>query len=403
MTAHSAAFKVIVLAAALSATGASAQSNDSPFAFFNRVFKGSGATDNNPPAQSPQGEAKQDQPQLAQNSQSDLIIRIDRLEAQIRQLTGTIEQLQYRNQQLEAQIARIQQQGAAVAPQANNVPPVARPPAAGNQPLPPLVGPGGQSAPPPGTAQNPPPLAPAGTGRRSDAFDPALNPNAPGAPQPLGSSGSASVPPNPAGEPGGQVGAPGGRVFGEPLDLTRLGSNQGAANPPPGGSQPPPGSAVADPGAAQPGTLPPPPTRNPSGTGAVAAVLPPTASPRDQYDLGYGYVLRKDYALAEDAFQTFLTRFPTDKLVPEAQFWLGESRFQRQRYDAAAEAFLTVSTKYPGNAKAPEAMLRLGQSLAALNQHDMACATLAEVSRKFPRASPVVKQGVQREQKRVKC
>jgi tol-pal system protein YbgF len=140
-----------------------------------------------------------------------------------------------------------------------------------------------------------------------------------------------------------------------------------------------------------------------SATGVVAAVLPPSAIPRDQYDLGYGYIQRKDYALAEDAFQTFLTKFPTDRLAPEAQFWLGEARFQRQRYDAAAEAFLAVTTKHSTNAKAPEAMLRLGQSLAALGQREMACATFGEVGRKYPRASSNVRQGIEREQKRVRC
>ena len=40
-------------------------------------------------------------PAAAQMSQSDLLTRLDRLEATIRDLTGTIEQLQYRNQQLE--------------------------------------------------------------------------------------------------------------------------------------------------------------------------------------------------------------------------------------------------------------------------------------------------------------
>ena len=33
----------------------------------------------------------------------------------------------------------------------------------------------------------------------------------------------------------------------------------------------------------------------------------------------------------------------------------------------------------------------------------MACATLGEVGRKYPRASGSVKQGVEREQKRVRC
>src|SRR6516165_7386046 len=38
---------------------------------------------------------------FAQAGGSELVVRIDRLENQIRQLTGQLEQLQYRNQQLE--------------------------------------------------------------------------------------------------------------------------------------------------------------------------------------------------------------------------------------------------------------------------------------------------------------
>jgi tol-pal system protein YbgF len=89
--------------------------------------------------------------------------------------------------------------------------------------------------------------------------------------------------------------------------------------------------------------------------------------------------------------------------VPEAQYWLGESMYQRQRYRDAAEAFLGVSTKFETSARAPDALLRLGQSLAAMGEREAACASLAEVSRKYPRASVAVRQGVEREQKRVRC
>jgi tol-pal system protein YbgF len=140
----------------------------------------------------------------------------------------------------------------------------------------------------------------------------------------------------------------------------------------------------------------------PAGGGALAT-LAPSQTPRDEYDLAYGYVLRKDYALAEDAFRSFLSKYPDDRLVGDATYWLGESMFQRQRYRDAAEAFLNVSTKYESVAKAPDALLRLGQSLAALGEKEAACASLGEVVRKFPRASAAVKQGVEREQKRVRC
>jgi tol-pal system protein YbgF len=90
-------------------------------------------------------------------------------------------------------------------------------------------------------------------------------------------------------------------------------------------------------------------------------------------------------------------------MTGDATYWLGESLFQRQRYRDAAEAFLNVSTKYEATPKAPDALLRLGQSLAALGEKEAACASLGEVVRKFPRASAGVKQGVEREQKRVRC
>ena len=114
-------------------------------------------------------------------------------------------------------------------------------------------------------------------------------------------------------------------------------------------------------------------------------------------------MLRKDYALAEQQFRSFLGKYPTDRMAADAQYWLGESLFQRQRYRDAAESFLTVSTRHETTGKAPDALLRLGQSLAALGEKETACATLGEVSRKYPRASLSVKQSVDREQKRVRC
>jgi tol-pal system protein YbgF len=339
-------------------------------------------------------------PAAAQMSASDLVMRLEALENQVRQLTGQIEQLQFRNQQLEQQLRA----GGAAPETARTAqpqrPPVqAQPPMQQAQPPMPMTGrrseadlpPVDQGADPryPDVRYGADPRAPAADpryardnpnfvatpnpgGRRGDAFDPNASPNAPGVPRALGAlpPGQPSAPPADINDAGRDPGAP--------LDLSANDpSRRGVA-------------------------LPPPPQRQMSGTG-VAAVQPPGNSARDYFDLGVGYIRQKDYASAEQTFRDFLQRFPSDRLAADANYWLGESLFNRRQYQDAAEAYLVVTTKYETASRAPDSLLRLGQSLAAIRQKEMACASFAEVGRKYPRASVAVKQTVEREQKRVGC
>jgi tol-pal system protein YbgF len=323
---------------------------------------------------------------LAQSGGYDLELRIEQLENRLRQLTGQNEELQYRNRQLEDQLrAAPGGQGGApppAQPQANYQPPPQQPAYPQQQPDYRQAAPQQPAYPPQQTYQQQPQpqptyqqpaqeqaaAPPPARGRRGDAFDPNANPGAPGAPRPLGSISGPSTPP----QPQNNVGAPGGRSYGEPLDLSNSG-RQGNAAPPAG-----------------------------PVTGSLATA-PPSATPRDEFDLGYGYIQRKDYALAEETLRDFVRKYPSDALVSDAQYWLGESLYQRQRYRDAAEAFLTVTTKFETSSKAPDSLLRLGQSLAALKEKEAACAAFGEVTRKYPRASSGVKQAIDREQKRVKC
>jgi tol-pal system protein YbgF len=308
---------------------------------------------------------------FAQSDDADPEMRIQQLENQLRQLTGQNEELQYRNRQLEDRL-RLLQGGAQAIP---GQPAVIQPNVAAAPPLQPGPGyrqPGydAQIAAPAPIVQEPPAGAQPPGRRRGDAFDPTQNPNAPGVPHALGGGAQ----PIPAETP---VGAPGGRGPGEPLDLANTG---GAGNPP--------------------GALPPP---RGSGSGAGLTTLPPSATPKDEFDLGIGYMQRRDYALAEETMRNFAQKYPSDPLIADSQYWLGESFFQRQQYRDAAEAFLGVTTKFDKSAKAPDALLRLGQSLAALKEKEASCAALGEVTRKYPRASSGVKAAVDREQKRIKC
>lgn len=320
---------------------------------------------------------------------NDLSVRIGRIENALRQLTGTIEQLQFRNQQLEQQVRALQGGGAPPAVIPNNQNPQVPP---GQLPS---VRPGV-----PGALQPSQP-APQQPGRRSDVFDPSQNPQAPGAPRPLGSAASAAPPAIVAAEPETPIGAPNGRAAGQPLDLSTLSGNPAPSPSPVVDAGPAPGQiASANPAVGVPAAPSSNPPRDVTGR---LATLPPSAKPQDEYDLAYGYLLHKDYALAEQAFRDFVKKHPNEAQVPDAYYWLGESQYQRQQFRDAAQSFLTVSTKHEKSARAPNALLRLGQSLAALKQKDAACATLGEINRKYPKAPANVKKAAEQEISRAKC
>src|SRR6266496_2822753 len=148
VTTASALVLVAITAAPVAFGQSLAQESERPFGLFG-FFSGSERLSGERAAPSASAD------QTAQLSGPDLVVRLERLETQIRQLTGTIEQLQFRNQQLEGQIRRMQEEAA--------------------------PRPGAQVRP-----QNPSSAPAASPARRGDAFDPVQNPNAPGVPHTLG-------------------------------------------------------------------------------------------------------------------------------------------------------------------------------------------------------------------------
>lgn len=273
---------------------------------------------------------------------ADLILRLDRLEGENRRLTGRVEELQFQLRRVEDQLKRFQTDADTRFRDLEG-------------------GRGGAPRPPVQPVQ---PVAPAPPAKRSDAFDPAAGANAPGAPRPLGSGGVATPPGMPL--PGGAL-PPGGRPLqdgdvGAPLDVT--------------GRRP-----------VQPPVDPAPQANSPQASFAYAKSL----------------VDRGDYEQAEGEFRTFLKSYPRDRRVSEATFWLGESYLRRTRYREAAEHFLTVTSKYSAAPRAPEAMLKLGISLRGLGANQEACGTFDQVVKKYPKASPSIRQAVEREKARAKC
>ena len=210
-----------------------------------------------------------------------------------------------------------------------------------------------------------------------------------GTPSPRSQQRTETAPPTESSKSSPQLGAP-PRPLGQ-LPVNASGEPVDAA----------PQGAMSQPLEPLPGTQADRPGFTPSTK--QATVTAGAGSPDDEFDLAYGYMLRGDYDMAENAFKDFLTDHPKHASASKAEYWLGESQYQRKQYKLAAESFLKVYNEYPGSEKAPESLLRLGMSLKALGQKEAACATFSEVGNKYPKSSSAVKKRVQTEQKNAGC
>jgi len=337
-----------------------------------------------------------------QQGPAGVTVRIDRLENQVRQINGQIEQLQFETRRLSEQLRKFQEDvdfrfqdvGGRAAPAGAGGPkPAQKRTDAPESVIEPGVEPQRFATTAPSSAR---------AGRRADAFNPDDDPNAPGAPRPLGSQAA----PSPDGRTSGLSAARTPQARSEtagldqndpdaPLDLSggRLHAEQHSPAPVAPTAKPTPGNAplaaIASPGGVTAG-------------GTVIAGAP--ANPvKEEFDLALGYYRQKEYENAEKSFAAFLQKNPKGKMASDATYYLGESFFQRGRQREAAEQYLKISTQYANSPRAPDALLRLGQSLQALGAKEQACATFGEIVRKYPNASAAVKAGAEREAKRAQC
>ena len=268
-----------------------------------------------------------------------LVVRIDRLEDELRRANGQIEELQNQNLRLEEQFKRFRED---VEFRLSGAKPS-----------------GGAAPPPPVALAEPPPVV---KPRKGDAFDPALDPNAPGAPRVIGST-APSAP------------------LGAPLEIERP-TPPGIERPGPLGGAPKPAEA--------------PPT-------IVTSGLDFTDRPKEQFNAAVDAYKAGQYADAEAQLKAFLSANSTHRLAPDAIFFLGETYLQRSRPREAAEQYLKLSTDFSRSTRAPDGMMRLGQSLAMLGNSEQACATFAEVGKRYPTASSTVKKTVEREMQKDHC
>lgn len=285
----------------------------------------------------------------------DAQLRMDRLEAQMRELTGRVEEYANRLEQLRRRVEQLNgdvehrfseqrfNQGAGPGSQ----------------------GPVAAAAPSPVAepARPPRPARPATTPERSASYEDERGPS-PGGPTP---------------------------IFGT---LTPPGSPPAAMSPaarpePPRSKEKEAASAAAAPAAA--------------GNGALTSGALPGGSATEQYNHAFGLMKQANYPAAEAAFKEFVEAHPKDQMAGNAQYWLGETFYARGKYMEAASAFAEGYKRYPKSSKASDALLKMGMSLARADQKQNACVALAKLGEEFPQAASSVKQRAAAEMKKLGC
>ena len=209
-------------------------------------------------------------------------------------------------------------------------------------------------------------------------------------PRPRGSTGSArELPPDPGAFAGGPLMPPG------PPDVGPLAPPM-ALTPPRGGVSPvagtltPPGVPAAGPELA---AAAPPSTAHPL----------PSGSTSEQYNHAFGLLKQADYPAAETALKGFVEQHPNDPMAGNAQYWLGETYYTRGRYAEAASAFAEGYKRYPKSSKAADELLKLGMALARANQKQNACIALTQLDHDFPAPGAAIKERASTEKKRLGC
>lgn len=236
---------------------------------------------------------------------SALLLRVGRLENDLRTLRGRVEELQHQNDLLQDSLRKLSQDvdfrfqdlqhGGAAAPA--RPAPLQRRSDVGADPV---------ATPTPNTAvaADPNVYVPLKSTKSGDAFDPDADPTAPGAPRPLGTT----TPSQPLAPRNNLAAASDPRA---PLDLMHTG-NQGGD---PGLSAPisTAGSSII---------AAPPAARGLPNAGSVASLVP--GGTRDEFDADVSLYKAGQFDVAATGLKGFVEKYPRDRLVPDAVYLAGE-------------------------------------------------------------------------------
>jgi tol-pal system protein YbgF len=128
-----------------------------------------------------------------------------------------------------------------------------------------------------------------------------------------------------------------------------------------------------------------------------------------QYQAAYLLFKQKDergktnYDLAQDAFSTFVTKYPNHPLTGNAFYWLGQIQFELGNYNKAAIFYLKGHKVNSSSGRALDNLLGLSRSLAKLGKDKETCASLNQIFNDFSTMNSDIKQEVEELYKNNNC
>lgn len=141
----------------------------------------------------------------------------------------------------------------------------------------------------------------------------------------------------------------------------------------------------------------------PAAPSSGAASVLPEGGAQERYRFAFDLTRQARYDEAEVAFKAFLNLHGDDDLADNARYWLAETFYVRKRYMEAAQAFFEAYQKAPEGQKAADSLLKLGMTMSALDKSKEACATFGKLRKEFTPLKANIEQTLNREVDRLKC
>ncbi len=113
-----------------------------------------------------------------------------------------------------------------------------------------------------------------------------------------------------------------------------------------------------------------------------------SSAEKSLYEKGYNLAVTDKSQQARKVLDSFMSKYPKSKLMPNALYWKGETYYAEKDYPQAILAFKDVTLRYPRHAKAQAALLKIGMSYRRVGDADNAVFYLRTLVDEHPNSSP---------------